>query len=121
MAEYRYYNVSPNQVKRNDCVTRAICLASGLPYSIVRQKLYHTSKLLDCERVCMSCYQFLIHDVLGGIPVDCEGYTVNEFADKHPIGVYLVRMEAHISTIIDGVIYDIFDCRSHELTNAWRM
>jgi hypothetical protein len=47
--------------------------------------------------------------------------TVEEFADMHPIGTYLVRMEQHISIIIDNCIYDIFDCRDKVLTNAWEV
>jgi hypothetical protein len=47
--------------------------------------------------------------------------TVEEFADMHPIGTYLVTMEQLISIIIDNAIMDIFDCRGHLLTNAWEV
>lgn len=36
-------------------------------------------------------------------------------------GVYLVRMDGHISTVIDGVSVDIFDCTKEIVTNAWRV
>ena len=122
MAHFRYYNRNENPgIQRNDCVTRAISLASGMSYEDTRRKLYHTAKLLDCNRICMSCYKFLIENVLCAKPLDCDGLTVEDFADIHPQGTYLVRMEGHISTIIDNTIYDIFDCRSRALTNAWRV
>lgn len=121
MANYRYYNINPQGEKRNDCVTRAISLASGLPYAKVRKKLYHTARLLDCCKLCISCYEFLIRDVLGGTPVNCEGMTINDFAELHPYGTYLLRMDGHISTLIDFTVYDIFDCRTHKITNAWKM
>jgi hypothetical protein len=121
MASFRYYNVSPDGEHKNDCVTRAISLASGMPYAETRKKLRSVATLFDCERICMSCYKHLIENVLYCKPLDCDGMTVEEFADMHPYGVYLVRMNQHISCIIDNTIYDIFDCREHLLTNAWQV
>ena len=121
MARYVYYNRNDDQVKRNDCVTRAISLASGLPYKTIRRKLRYTARLLDCEKLCVSCYEWLIREVLGGAPKNCEGMTVNDFADLHPYGTYLLRMDGHICTLMDFTLYDIFDCREHFITNAWKM
>lgn len=121
MAKFRYLNVNDDKVKRNDCVTRALTLASGLPYSSIRRKLRYTARLLDCSKLCVSCYSFFIEEVLLGKRTNCDGMTVEEFADLHPIGVFLVRMDGHISVIIDNTIMDIFDCRQHLLTNAWEV
>ena len=121
MARFQYLNVNSDNIKRNDCVTRAICLVSGLPYEKVRKKLFHTARLLDCEKLCVSCYEFLIREVLGGVPKNCEGMTINDFSELHPKGTYLLRMDGHISTLIDYTVYDIFDCREHRITNAWKM
>lgn len=121
MAKFRYYNINPNGEHHNDCVTRAISLASGLPYAKVRKKLRCIAMLFDCCRICTSCYKHLLENVFYYKPLDCDEMTVEEFADKHPCGTYLVRMEQHISCIIDNTIYDIFDCRHHKLTNAWEV
>ena len=121
MARYVYYNQNDDKITRNDCVTRAISLASGLPYSTIRRKLRYTARLLDCEKLCVSCYKFLIREVLGGVPINCERMTVNDFAELHPHGTYLLRMNGHITTLIDYTVYDIFDCRNHLLTDAWRI
>lgn len=69
----------------------------------------------------MTCYSFMIQEVIGGVPKNCDGMTVEEFADRNPVGTFLVRMPEHISTIIDGCVYDIFDCRNKMLTNAWEI
>ena len=121
MSQFRYWNENPNGEKRNDCVTRAIVLASGLPYNVVRKKLFHTAKLLDCEKLCPTCYSFVINQVLGGVPVNCEGYTVGKFADKHPNGTFLIRIQGHLTIIIDNVIYDLWDCRNRFCDMAWKM
>lgn len=121
MAKFRYYNRDEDGLHRNNCVTRAISLASGMTMGETRKKLRCVATLFNCERICMSCYKHLIENVLYYKPLDCDGMTVEEFADMHPIGTYLVRMEQHISIIIDNCIYDIFDCRDHTLTNAWEV
>ena len=109
MAKFVYLNINPDGAHKNDCVTRAIALGANLDYSLVRKKLFFTAKLLECSKLCCKCYCFLIHDVLGGIPKNCDNMTVEEFADNYPIGTYLVRMNGHISTVIDNCVYDIFD------------
>lgn len=122
MANFRYYNRDEDNVHRNNCVTRAISLASGMSMGETRRKLRCVATLFDCyPRICLSCYKHLIENVLYYKPLDCDGMTVEEFADMHPYGVYLVRMNQHISLIIDNTVMDIFDCREHLLTNAWQV
>lgn len=121
MSKFVYLNVNPDSQRKSDCVTRAISLASGLPYAKVRKKLFHISKLLECEKLCMSCYKHLIEDVLNYRRVNCQDMTVGDFADLNPSGVYLVRVDGHISTIIDNVCYDIWDCRDQFVTDAWKI
>ena len=122
MAKFRYYNRDEDNIERNNCVTRAISLASGMSMGETRRKLRCVATLFDCyPRICLSCYRHLIENVLCYKPLNCDGMTVEEFADMHPIGTYLVRMEQHISIIIDNTIMDIFDCRNHLLTDAWEV
>jgi hypothetical protein len=121
MAGFRYLNVSPQQEKKNDCVTRAISLASGIDYADIRRKLYHTAKLLDCEKLCPTCYSFFIQEVVGGVMRNCDEMTVEEFADRNPKGTYLIRLDGHLTTIIDNCVYDIWDCRQKMCDIAWKI
>ena len=121
MARVVYYNQNPDGDRENDCVTRAISLASGLPYSVIRKKLFHISKLLNCEKLCVCCYRHLLDDIFKYQRVECYGNTVREFANKHRQGTYLVRMGGHITTIIDGEIWDTFDCGDEFCTDAWEV
>lgn len=122
MAKFRYLNLNPNGEKVSDCVTRAISLASNLSYSTIRRKLRSTSQLLDCESsLCVTCYSFLIQEVLGGIPRNCMGMTVGEFADLHPNGTYLIRIKGHLTCVKDGVLMDIWNCLSRECDLAWEI
>ena len=121
--KYLHYDVTPNGLSNEqNCVTRALTLVSGLPYYKVRRLLEDNSYINDCEELCLDCYNALIEDHFGYKPVYVPyGITVGEFARTHRKGVYLVRMDGHISTIINGLSYDIFDCTNEVLTNAWRV
>ena len=122
MAKFQFLNLEPSATKKNDCVTRAIAFASGLPYSTVRKKLFHTSRLLDCKSTyCNTCYAFLIQEVLGGVPTNCDGMTIGEFADHNPYGTYLIRIEGHLTALRDNTNFDIWDCRSKMCDLAWKM
>ena len=47
--------------------------------------------------------------------------TVGEFAEENPNGRYLVTMQGHITAIIDGIIYDTFDCSNKRMWCAWHI
>ena len=121
MARFEYLNVNPNQQKRNDCVTRAIKLASGLEYGEVRRKLYHTGKLLDCTRLCWRCYNFRLTNVFGYKLVNCDDMTVADFANANKKGKYLIRIDYHLTFLQDGTIYDIWNCLNRKCVLAWRV
>lgn len=107
--------------REEDCVIRAITLASGLPYKEVENKLWLTAELYDCDRLCKFCYSNFLNNVLKYKEVNCNMLTVGEFADKHPVGTYLIRVPNHLTCIIDGVCYDLFDCRDSLCDTVWRV
>lgn len=121
MAKFQYWNENPQHEKHNDCVTRAITFLSKIPYHKVRSKLRHTARLLDCEKLCPTCYGFFIQQVLGGVPKNCYQMTVGEFADLHPNGSFLIRINGHLTCIKNNTIYDTWDCRSRYCDLAWEL
>ena len=41
------------------------------------------------------------------VPNTCpECYTVAEFCDDYPEGIYVIKSENHVATVVDGVLYD---------------
>jgi hypothetical protein len=121
MARFQYLNVEPHKTKKNDCVTRAITFASGMEYPEVRKMLYHSARLLKCPKLCPTCYSFAIQEVLGGVPTNCNGMTVGDFADLHPHGTYLIRIQGHLLAIKDNCVYDLWDNRNRFCDLAWKM
>lgn len=101
---------------------RALTLASGLPYQEIAKLLNENGYVHRCDKLTLSCYDSLIENYFGYDPIDISyDVTVGEFAETHRHGIYLVRMEGHISCIIDGLDYDVFDCTNEIVTNAWRV
>lgn len=122
MARIKYFNANPDGERVSDCVTRAISVSCKIPYEKVRKMLYHTAQLLGCEKLCVMCYKFLIEDVLKCKRVNCDGMFPDDFANLHPQGTYLLRMNGHICCCIDGVLIDTFDSRFMDfLTDAWKI
>lgn len=121
MAEFRYLNIEPNKAIKEDCVVRAIALASNSSYELIKRKLWLAGELYDCDCLCRFCYEHLIEDVLGYRKMNCEDLTVGEFADRHPFGTYLVRVPNHLSCLIDGVNYDLWDTRNERCDICWKV
>ena len=121
MARFKYYNINPEGDKIGDCVVRAISLASGIPYEIIKRKLWLNGQLYDCDCISKFCYSNLIRNVLGYKEVYCEGMTVGEFADLHPRGTYLIRVPNHLTCIIDGVNYDTWSTLDQICDVAWEV
>ena len=121
MARFVYENLNPYGERENDCVIRAIAKVTGLPYADIEDKLFYVGKIFECDSKCLGCYSFLIDKVFDFQRVPCAGLTLNEFADLHPRGLYLVRSDGHISVLKDNAVHDIWDCRDMILTHAWKI
>lgn len=76
--------------------------------------------MYGCEKLCKFCYSNFITYVLKYKEVNCYNLTIGEFAEKYPYGTYLVRIEGHLTTIKDGVLYDIFDCSNELCNTVWK-
>lgn len=121
MARYVYYNRNPDGKKVEDCVTRAISLAMDMDYYEVAKKLRLTASLWGCDKLCLSCYHHLLDDVFRLKRIYVDGMTVEEFAETHPYGRYILRCPSHLLAVIDGTDYDIFNSTNMEITDAWKV
>ena len=110
---YQYYQPNPQGKKTDDCVIRALTKALGVDwdtasvYAIVQQirdadlytKNYVWGNLLLRNG-------FEKHHILDTCP-DC--YTVKDFCEDHPKGLYIVGTGEHVVCVINGNYFDSWD------------
>lgn len=119
MSNYKYYNHNPNREHLKDCVCRAISTTTGLCYEAVNNLLELTADEYNCKKLCVCCYNHLLGDILCYHKVPCKfQYTVKEVAEKYPNNKLIIRVDAHLTSAINGTILDIWDC-SNELVDCF--
>lgn len=116
---FTYFNNNPLSLEEEDCVTRAIALASNLPYSAIKDKLYYMAQLLDCNALCVCCYSKLLDYIFQYDRVPCKGYTVGEIVQKYDDSTLLIRMNGHLTCAINGSLHDLWDSSEELADIVW--
>lgn len=110
---YKTFNPNPAGKSAGDCTVRAISAATGKDW-------YETYIGLSVEGLAL-CDMPSANTVWGAylrklgyrrqaIPNTCpDCYTVADFAEEHPRGVYLLALSGHAVCVIDGDWYDTWD------------
>lgn len=119
---YQYYNANPLGRKVNDCTVRALSLAYGVSWDEAFDILsdlaqFQATMLDDIDHID----DYLRHNSKIIYSRTNKDLTVGEFADAHPIGVYLITMRGHITCCIDGCIYDTFDPSDRIIWNIYEV
>lgn len=107
------WNENPSGRKRGDCTVRAIATALGTDWDTVFLGLavvgFFIHDMPSANRVWGAYLRkkgFKRH-FLGENCPDC--YTVRDFCKDHPIGTYILAIDGHVVTVIDGNYYDSWD------------
>ena len=119
---YQYYNANPLGRKVNDCTVRALSLAYGVSWDEAFDILsdlaqFQATMLDDIDHID----DYLRHNSKIIYSRTNKDLTVGEFADTHPVGVYLITMRGHITCCIDGCIYDTFDPSDRIIWNIYEV
>lgn len=120
MAEYVFYNPNPDGLRVGDCVVRAICAVTGQDW--------------DTTYTGVALQGYILKDMPSGnnvwgaylrskgfkravIPDTCpDCYTVNDFANEHPNGTFVLCTGTHTVSVVDGVIYDSWNSSAESPT-----
>lgn len=117
---YKYYNANANNNFVNDCVIRAISVAENKSWGDTYDDLSRIAKnngiLLDDVNFVEPLLDYRYKRISTRY-----GDTVQDIIEDHPIGIYLVTMNGHITVIKNGTVYDTFDCRERIVRNVWRV
>lgn len=116
---WRYYNANSRGNSVNDCVVRAISVAEGKSWDETYEKL---SDIAQYEGILLDDVKFVENYLDKRYKRACHySKTVGEFIEENPTGIYLITMPGHITVVIDGILYDTFDCRNREMWCAWKV
>ena len=124
---YKFCNPHPDTKIVGDCVKRAICLAEGRDYGDVKNELNRLKREIGAEKfnsnenwktyVSRKGYEKLSFPAVAGE----SRMNGHKFAETHPTGSYILRMAGHLSSCVDGVILDTWDCRDKCVYNAYKV
>lgn len=116
---WKYYNANAKGKSVNDCVVRAISKAEGKSWDKTYDEL---SNIAQSEGILLDDVNF-VEDYLDKRyrRVPHHSKTVGEFIKEYKKGTYLITMPGHITCIINGTLYDTFDCRKERMWCAWKV
>ena len=116
---YEFYNANSRGNFVNDCVIRAISVAECKKWDQTYDEL---SAIAQYEGILLDDVRFVdnyLDTKYNRMPF--YSTTVGELSEEYPRGTFLITMPGHITVLIDGVIYDTFDCRSRMPWNIWQV
>ena len=107
---WQYINLNPRKKSVGDCTIRAIGIATDRNWYDVYLDLCLFGMLMcdmPSSNAVTTAYLkkkgFSRHTVTEELS---EDYTVKDFCKDHPQGVYVIGTGSHLTTVIDGTLFD---------------
>lgn len=120
---YSYYNENPRGKNVGDCTVRAISKATGKDWGETYLRLCVQGYLDGDMPSANSCWGAYLRSVGFRryiVPDTCpDCYTVERFADVHPLGTYILALSGHVVCVQDGVLYDSWDSSNETVLYYW--
>lgn len=116
---FEYYNANPRNRNIADCVLRAISLLEERTWEEVYEELSYLSSM---EGYMFDNVEFVEEYLDNRYPRECHfSKRVGEFAEEYPVGKYAITMDGHITALVNGILYDTFDCSNRIMRCAWKI
>lgn len=119
------YNPNPKGRKINDCSVRSMCAATGLSWEHafgclagIAAKQY---RMMNEKQVVCKMLQIYGFEKRSLPKVEKGGsrVKVDDFAQLHPVGVYVLHLAGHVVCVKDGAYYDSWDCGHKAVYDYW--
>ena len=123
MSRYKHFNLNPVNNINPDCTIRAIGLFTDSTWTETYDGVCAEGRRMynmPSSNVVWSSYLRKLgfrRYLLKNTCPDC--YTVREFCFDHPNGRFLLCLDEHVVTVIDGYYYDTFDCGNETVLYYW--
>ncbi len=113
---WKRFNPNPKGLIVGDCTVRAICAVTGRDWYSVHEELCDLARdmadMPSSDRVwweLLRQYGFEWRRMIDQCP---ECYTVRDFAEDHPKGLYVLGPPNHAVAVIDGDYWDSWNSGS---------
>ena len=107
---WKQVNLNPRGKQVGDCTVRAISLATGKDwYDTYFGMALQGAIMCNMPSANSVTTAFLKNNGFRRrtIPDDCpDFYTIEDFCKDHPQGVYVIGTGSHLTTVIDGTLFD---------------
>ena len=124
MSRWRKYNPNPVQRSVGDCAVRAVAAALGVDWETAYAMIAENGFLMGDMPSSNSVWGAVLRQngfSRMAIPNTCpECYTMEQFAEDHPEGIYVVGTGNHVATIMDGWIMDAWDSSMEVPVYYWQ-
>ena len=113
---WQYINLNPRKKSVGDCTIRAIGIATDRNWYDVYLDLCLFGMLM-CDMPSSNAVTTSYLKNKGfrrrTIPDDCpDCYTIENFCEDHPKGTFVIGTGSHLTTVIDGTLWDSWDSRN---------
>ena len=113
MSRWRQFNENPAGRNVGDCAVRAVSVALGVDWETAFAMIANNAFQMGDMPSSNSVWGAVLRQhgfKRSVIPNSCpDCYTIGDFAEDHPKGVFVVCTGNHVCTIRDGLIYDSWD------------
>lgn len=117
---WKFLNLQPLGKLEEDCVTRAISLATGQDYTTIQNQLLLVAELFECKKLCVCCYKHLLDYVYNLERIEAvQGMSIKEFLRYFNTGIFIIRVDGHLTCAVDGKIVDTWNCEDKIIDIVW--
>ena len=113
MSRWIHYNPSPVGRNVGDCAVRAVSKALNTDWETAYALISMNGFLMGDMPSSNAVWGAVLRQngfSRSAIPNSCpDCYTIEDFAEEHPKGVYVVGTGTHVVTVKDGFLYDSWD------------
>lgn len=120
---WRLFNPNPRGKSVGDCTVRALAAATGQSWERIYAALCAEGMRLGDMPSANAVWGAYLHRIgfqRGALADKCpDCYTVADFAQDNPRGVFVLALSGHVVTVIDGEWWDAWDSGSGTPLYFW--
>lgn len=121
---YIHANPNPNGAYVEDCVIRAIAIATNRSWDETAIYLFLQAFIMKNMPSVNKVWGALLTSIgfrQHALPNTCpDCYTIRDFCIDNPDGIFILATGSHVVAVIDGDYYDAWDSGDELPTSVWR-